>query len=68
VITEIYAVMRGRGEADADVQGRVAEVENAAGSSRSRMLAAVCIAYGCTLVTGNDKDFPMPECNFTLCP
>jgi len=24
-------------------------------------IAAVCIAYGCTLVTENAKDFPMPE-------
>ncbi len=24
-------------------------------------IAAVSIAYGCTLVTGNVKDFPMPE-------
>ena len=24
-------------------------------------IAAVCVAYGCTLVTENIKDFPMPE-------
>jgi predicted nucleic acid-binding protein len=30
-------------------------------SFQDASIAAVCIAYGCTLVTGNTKDFPMPE-------
>ena len=30
-------------------------------SFQDATIAAVCIGYGCTLVTGNVKDFPMPE-------
>jgi len=30
-------------------------------SFQDASIAAVCIAYGCTLVTENTKDFPMPE-------
>jgi predicted nucleic acid-binding protein len=30
-------------------------------SFQDASIAAVCIAYGCTLVTENIKDFPMPE-------
>ena len=30
-------------------------------SFQDASIAAVCIAYGCTLVTENAKDFPMPE-------
>ena len=35
-------------------RGKVLSVQDAT-------IAAVCIAYGCTLVTENIKDFPMPE-------
>ena len=30
-------------------------------SFQDASIAAVCIAYGCTLVTENAKDFPMPD-------
>jgi predicted nucleic acid-binding protein len=30
-------------------------------SFQDASIAAVCMAYGCTLLTENTKDFPMPE-------
>ena len=53
-ITEDIAEQAGRLKARYAKRGRTLSFQDAS-------IAAVCIAYGCTLVTENDKDYPMPE-------
>ncbi len=53
-ITEDIAEQAGRLKAQYAKRGRTLSFQDAS-------IAAVCIAYGCTLVTENAKDFPMPE-------
>jgi len=53
-ITEDIAEHAGRLKARYSKQGRTISFQDAS-------IAAVSIAYGCTLVTENTKDFPMPE-------
>jgi len=53
-ITEDIAEQAGRLKAQYRKRGRTLSFQDAS-------IAAVCIAYGCTLVTENVKDFPMPE-------
>jgi predicted nucleic acid-binding protein len=53
-ITEDIAEAAGLLKAQYAKRGKTLSVQDAS-------IAAVCIAYGCTLVTGNTKDFPMPE-------
>ncbi len=53
-ITEDIAEQAGRLKAQYAKRGRAISFQDAS-------IAAVCIAYGCTLVTENTKDFPMPE-------
>ena len=74
-ITEIYAGMRPHEEKPTRAFMRsllffaiTEEVAEQAGLLKAQYarrgrtrIAAVCIAYGCTLVTENAKDFPMPE-------
>ena len=53
-ITEEIAGQAGLLKAQYSKRGKAISFQDAS-------IAAVCIAYGCTLVTENDKDFPMPE-------
>jgi predicted nucleic acid-binding protein len=53
-ITEEIAEHAGRLKAHYSKRGKTISFQDAS-------IAAVCIAYGCTLVTENTKDFPMPE-------
>ena len=53
-ITEDIAEDAGRLKAHYSKRGKTLSFQDAS-------IAAVCIAYGCTLVTENTKDFPMPE-------
>ena len=53
-ITEEIAEAAGLLKAQYAKRGKTISVQDAS-------IAAVCIAYGCTLVTENTKDFPMPE-------
>jgi predicted nucleic acid-binding protein len=53
-ITEDIAEHAGRLKAQYAKRGRAISFQDAS-------IAAVCIAYGCALVTENTKDFPMPE-------
>jgi predicted nucleic acid-binding protein len=53
-ITEEIAENAGRLKAQYARRGKTLSFQDAS-------IAAVCIAYGCTLVTENTKDFPMPE-------
>jgi predicted nucleic acid-binding protein len=53
-ITEEVAEQAGLIKAQYARRGRTLSFQDAS-------IAAVCIAYGCTLVTENAKDFPMPE-------
>ena len=53
-ITEEIAEHAGRLEARYAKRGKTLSFQDVS-------IAAVCIAYGCTLVTENTKDFPMPE-------
>jgi len=53
-ITEDIAEQAGRLKAQYAKRGRAISFQDAS-------IAAVCIAYGCTLVTENTRDFPMPE-------
>lgn len=54
VITEDIAEAAGRLKAQYSKRGRTLSFQDAS-------IAAVCLAYGCTLVTENTKDFPMAE-------
>ena len=53
-ITEEVAEGAGRLMAQYQKRGKTLSFQDAS-------IAAVCIAYDCTLVTENTKDFPMPE-------
>jgi len=53
-ITQEIAEQAGRLKARFAKRGRTLSFQDAS-------IAAVCLAYGCTLVTENTKDFPMPE-------
>jgi predicted nucleic acid-binding protein len=53
-ITEDIAEQAGRLKAQYAKRGTTLSFQDAG-------IAAVCIAYGCTLVTENAKDFPMPD-------
>jgi predicted nucleic acid-binding protein len=53
-ITEDIAEHAGRLKAHYARRGRTLSFQDAS-------MAAVCVAYGCPLVTENTKDFPMPE-------
>jgi predicted nucleic acid-binding protein len=53
-ITEDIAEQAGRLKAQYAKRGRAISFQDAS-------IAAVCITYGCTLVTENTKDLPMPE-------
>jgi predicted nucleic acid-binding protein len=53
-ITEDIAEQAGHLKAQYARRGRAISFQDAS-------IAAVCIAYGCTLVTENVRDFPMPE-------
>ena len=53
-ITEEIAEQAGRLKARYARGGRTFSFQDAS-------IAAVCIAYGCTLVTENMRDFPVPE-------
>ena len=53
-ITEDIAEQAGCLKAQYGKRGRTLSFQDAS-------IAAVCIAYGCTLVTENAKDFPVPE-------
>jgi predicted nucleic acid-binding protein len=53
-ISDDIAEQAGRLKARYAKQGKAISFQDAS-------IAAACIAYGCTLVTGNTKDFPMPE-------
>jgi predicted nucleic acid-binding protein len=53
-ITEDIAEQAGRLKAQYAKRGLTLSFQDAS-------IAAVCIAYNCTLITANAKDFPMPE-------
>ena len=53
-ITEDIAEQAGRLKAQYAKRGKTLSFQDAS-------IAAVCIAYGCTLVTENAKDFPIPD-------
>jgi predicted nucleic acid-binding protein len=53
-ITEEIAEAAGLLKAQYAKRGRAISFQDAS-------IAAICIAYGCTLVTENVRDFPMPE-------
>jgi len=53
-VTEEIAEHAGRLKANYAKRGKILSLQDVA-------IAAVSIAYGCTLVTQNIKDFPMPE-------
>ena len=60
-ITEEVAEQAGLLKAQYARRGRTVSFQDAG-------IAAVCIAYGCTLVTENAKDFPMPELQLYALP
>jgi predicted nucleic acid-binding protein len=53
-VTEEIAEQAGRLKAQFASRGKTISFQDAS-------IAAVCITYGCTLLTANIKDFPMPE-------